>query len=117
MPDFITELTRQLRDWQDETIYMARADVADLAARAAGAVLEAPTRITLRRRVNPEDGYVWHFLVVDGEEEAMLDAGDLKTLQAILATYDIDAPARPGDTLTEPMVLRDGRVVTVWPGD
>jgi hypothetical protein len=111
MSDFITELTRQLRDWQD---YMARADVAEMVARAAGAVLEEPTRITLRRRVNPEDGYVWHFLVVDGEEEAMLDAADLHTLQAILATYDIDAPARPGDTLTEPMRLEDGRVVTVW---
>ena len=115
MSDFITELTRQLHGWQDETQFLARSDVDDLVALAAARSLDGkpPARISLHREIDPETGTAYH--VLSGEDwMGLLTGHEVATLLAILTTYDWTRPPQPGDPLLVAMETEDGRVVTEW---
>ena len=110
--NFIEALTRELHNWQDETLWLSADVVAEMVTRAAAEVLgeEPSPHIVLRRAVEPDDLRVWTILEFD-DDRIVLDGRDVATLRALLLTWDETAPARVGDPLSVPCRLPDGRVV------
>ena len=110
--NFIEFLTRELRTFQDETIWLSYDVVAEMLTRAAAEALpdELP-RILLRREVEPGDMRVWTVLDLHGDR-SILDAQDVAVLRALLLIWDETLGPQPGDPLTVPCRLQDGRVVS-----
>jgi hypothetical protein len=71
--------------------------------------------IHLRHEVSPEDGTVWHVLIINHEFVVLMDAPDVAALRATLLRYNEFLPPQYGDRLTvESCELRSGQVVTAW---
>lgn len=112
--DFITALTRQLRAWQDETVWLTREHVAEMLTAAAAEVLPAELEpVRLWREVNPEDMTVSVRLELAGPEQFTLWPEDVAVLRALLLSLDENEPAKVGELLAIPTRLSDGRIVNV----
>lgn len=119
MNSFVTELTQQLRSFQDETTWLTPADVTEMLAQAAGRaadpeLLNEIAPLTLHRAVSPE-GNVYFILNCD-DVTTWLTPDELSILRAILCNIDETIPAQIGDQLTEPIWLDDNTVTMLWPG-
>ena len=117
--DFITELTKQLRAWQDETNWLQPYHVQEMVIQAARAVIEEGqqtlSNITLKHEVEVGPDELELITVLefgDDGERFFLFAPDVATLRALLAFWNENRGIEVGMPLTMPVKLADGRIVS-----
>lgn len=116
MSSFVALLTRELHAWQDETCWLGEADIRQMLERAAAGCVEQLAAVRLYREIEPVE--LTPLVVVQaGEDYILLPPEDVATLRALLLAFDEDAPPRPGEPLTVPCRLEDGRVVSIVTGE
>ncbi len=106
-PDFIQALASALGA-EPDTIRQA------LVSAAAQVVETIPDDLRLYRRIEPRNWQVSIVLEADDADPLILDADDIATLRALLCALDETAPPQPGEPLSTPTRLEDGRVVSVY---
>lgn len=115
--DFITELTKELRAFQDETLWIQPYIVQEMCIRAARKTLgdQELSQITLRHEVEPHPTTLELLTVLefgDTGDRFTLFAGDVSTLRALLAFWNEYRPIELGMPLSMPVKLEDGRIVS-----
>jgi hypothetical protein len=115
--DFITELTKQLRAWQDETQFLQPYDVQEMVIQASRAVVDAGEQtlpeITLHHEVEPMvDGLELLTILTLENERFILFAPDVSVLRALLAFWNENRDIEIGMPLSMPVKLEDGRIVS-----
>ena len=111
--DFVTELTKELHGWHDETTWLTPDAVAEMlaaaAARVAGDVeheIKVLPVLFGDQVQHVIDGGVTHYKVCLGADEVAV-------LRALLLAYDETAP-RPEDARTYVYLMEGGEPATTW---
>lgn len=111
--DFVTELTRELHGWHDETTWLTPDAVAEMlaaaAARVAGDVeheIKVLPVLFGNQVQHVIDGGVTHY-------KMCLGADEVAVLRALLLAYDETAPM-PEDARTYVYLMEGGEPATTW---
>ena len=107
---FIENLTRQLHEYEDETLSVDT--ILEIITTAANEAVDNPANLRLYREIDPSELSPLIILQVD-VESILLQPEHITTLRALLLNFDENAPPRIGEPLALPCKLRNGRVVSV----